>query len=85
MQKHGPVNQVTNYFQQASKARAMFLAGLAAVGALTLTGCDDGPECLHGHTEITLMPVFNGKTTTLVPVSNFECDEYAKETPSAKA
>jgi hypothetical protein len=73
------MHQVTNYFEQGRKARAVFLAGLAAVGALTLTGCDDGPECLEGHTEVTLMPVFNGKTTTLVPVTNFECDVYAKE------
>jgi hypothetical protein len=54
------------------------LAGAALVGALT-TGCDDGPECIRSHTDWHFIPVYNGKTTTLVWTPYTVCDEYAKE------
>jgi hypothetical protein len=70
---------VTNYFEQGRKARAMMLAGLAAMGALTLTGCEDGPECLDYDTALQpYTTIVNGKVhsgTHIVTV----CTEYAKE------
>ncbi|WP_328546767.1 hypothetical protein [Streptomyces platensis] len=70
---------VTNYFQQARYARAMMLAGLAATGALTLTGCDTGPACIDSHVETQWVSVFNGKTATMQPVVVTVCDRYEKE------
>ncbi|AUG87311.1 hypothetical protein HOS59_gp47 [Streptomyces phage Rowa] len=63
------------------KRVTLAVAGAVLVATLA-TGCEDGPECLSGHTEVHLIPVFNGKTTTMTPVTEFECDEYAKETPN---
>lgn len=74
--------QVTNYFEQGRKARAVFLAGLAAAGMLALTGCEDEPPCAESHIETQLIPVFNGKTTTLIPTAVEVCDRYVKESPN---
>lgn len=60
------------------KRVAATVAGVALVGALTV-GCDPGPECKNGHSVMTMMPVFNGKTTTYQPMWTFVCDEYEKE------
>ncbi|QAY26966.1 hypothetical protein SEA_SHAWTY_42 [Streptomyces phage Shawty] len=59
------------------------VAAVVAVAALGLTGCDDGPECVDSHTTVTLIPVFNGKTTTLVPTTQVVCDRYADEKGNA--
>jgi len=61
-----------------NKRVAAAVVGVALVGALT-TACDTGPECVESHTTVTLIPVFNGKTTTLVPTTQVICDRYAKE------
>lgn len=74
--------QMTNYMTQARQAPAMMLASLAAMGLL-MTGCDDGPDCVSGHMVTTVVPVFNGKTTSVVPVTNYVCDEWEKVSPSA--
>lgn len=60
---------------------ALAVVGVALALA-TLTACDDR-ECLRGHSEIQLMPIYNGKTTTLIPTSVFVCDEYAPEEADA--
>ncbi|MFJ9318830.1 hypothetical protein [Streptomyces globisporus] len=65
-----------NYFTQSRHARTVMAASLAAMAALTLSGCEDGPECLSGHTELVTVPVFNGKTTTIQTTSRFVCDKY---------
>ncbi|MCF3174766.1 hypothetical protein IPZ61_15720 [Streptomyces sioyaensis] len=70
----------TNYFQQASYARPLFLASLAAMSVLGLTGCDAGPECLHYTTQVVPHTTFvNGKVVTGTSIMTV-CTEYAKET-----
>jgi hypothetical protein len=61
--------------------RVAAAVAVTAVVALGLTGCDPGPECIESHSELTWVPVFNGKTSTLQPVWTSVCTEYAKETP----
>lgn len=60
------------------------IVGLVLVGAVALTGCEDGPECLDYDTQlVTTTTLVNGKPvvgTTVVSV----CTEYAEpsEEPS---
>lgn len=49
---------------------------IVTVAFATLTACSDNRPCLKGHDVVIMMPVFNGKTTTLVPTTQFVCDEY---------
>jgi hypothetical protein len=73
---------VSNYFVQGRNARAMMLAGLAAMGALSLTGCEDGPECLDYTTQLVPYTTFvSGKVVTGTHIVTV-CTEYAKETPN---
>lgn len=60
------------------KRAAVAVVSVALVGALT-TACDTGPACVESHTTVTLIPVFNGKTTTLVPTTQVVCDRYEGE------
>ena len=62
------------------KRVAVAVAGVVLVGSLTVA-CDPGPECVKSHSELTWVPVFNGKTSTIHPVWTSVCDEYAKESP----
>ncbi|MET8691760.1 hypothetical protein ABZV65_04345 [Streptomyces bauhiniae] len=62
------------------RSTAVAVVGAVLVGTL-VTGCDTGPECLRSHTDVTYLPIYNGKTTTIQPVFNVVCDEYAKEPP----
>lgn len=55
------------------------LAGLALLASLTLTGCDDGPECLDYETSTTMgTTIVNGKVRT-VPVTSTVCVRYEEE------
>ena len=62
------------------KKRAAVVAVSVVAAAAVLTGCDPGPECVKSHGEMTLVPIWTGKTTTIQPVWTDVCDEYAKET-----
>ncbi|CAA07142.1 gp18 [Lomovskayavirus C31] len=62
------------------KRVAAAIAGVALVGAVTV-GCDPGPECIESHSEMTWVPMYNGKTTTLQPVWTTVCTKYETETP----
>lgn len=58
------------------KPTRLLVALLLAAGVmLGVSACDDGPPCLSGHYD--LIPIFNGKTTTLVPM--WTCDVWGKE------
>lgn len=49
---------------------------LIALGAtFTLTGCDER-KCIDGHIITSIMPVFNGKVTVLIPHTMYICDVY---------
>ncbi|CAD80140.1 gp18 [Streptomyces phage phiBT1] len=65
----------TNYFAQGRNLAAV---GVAAVAMLTLSACDTGPECIESHSEMHMMPVYNGKTTILQPVWTTVCTKYAE-------
>lgn len=52
---------------------------IAVMTVTLLTACDTR-NCLNGHLTTTLMPVFNGKTTTVMPHTHFQCDLYEGET-----
>lgn len=61
------------------KTAALALAGLTLAGTVALTGCDPGPPCEQWSSTMEVVPVFNGKTTTvqLVPVTT--CVKYGPE------
>ncbi|AFU62233.1 hypothetical protein TG1_38 [Streptomyces phage TG1] len=51
-----------------------------ALGVAALVGCDPGPECVDGYVSTTMIPVFNGKTTTLIQSTQYVCTQYEGET-----
>ena len=58
--------------------RVIATALIAISTSLAMTSCDT-PECVDGHTTTALMPVFTGKTTTLIPQTRYICDVYEGE------
>jgi type IV secretory pathway VirB2 component (pilin) len=70
---------VLNYHVQGRNARAVALAGVAAMGALLLTGCEDGPECLDYHTQVVPhTTIVGGKLVSGTSIVT-TCVQYADE------
>jgi hypothetical protein len=46
---------------------------------MALEGCAPERPCDHGHYDTYLQPIFNGKTTTFVPMQQFVCDQYVDQ------
>lgn len=59
--------------------RRAALALVAVVLALSVSACDDGPECLSGHTEFLMVPVYDAALKTARPqlMPHYVCDQYA--------
>lgn len=60
--------------------RVLLAVAALVIMTLSLTACEPGPECIRSHSEMTWVPVWTGKTSTLHPVWTSVCDSYAKET-----
>ena len=58
----------------------MKYALICVLALVSLTACGESRPCLRGHDDTYLQPYsFDGKTTTLIPQTQFVCDEYAPE------
>ena len=55
---------------------AILVAALAF--GLGLSACDPGPRCTQYSTHTTILPVFNGKTTTSRVFVSSVCVQYEK-------
>ena len=57
----------------------LITVSLIALMTVTLLTACETRTCLKGHLITTLMPVFNGKTTTVMPHTYFHCDLYEQK------
>ncbi|MFF3249717.1 hypothetical protein ACFYWP_01615 [Actinacidiphila glaucinigra] len=59
--------------------RSAGVVATVALGAAVLTGCSGEPPCVKSHTEVRVVPYFNGKTTTTKTMPVVVCDKRKGE------